>query len=161
MQRPLRSWLLPTTLALIGGALSGCGPEPYEAVDRQRSNACDGIDPPDSRSLIDPDAVITEVVICGQPAERHVAGRGSFPFRTVHRLPDAKVPALMAGLTLPDASGTADVCDASLQAVVDFTVTLVELGGCRRMVSPDGGLIGSVDPATVDAPAALADTPIG
>lgn len=138
MRRTVRSGVLLTALALMGVTLGGCGPEPYQAADQQQSNTCDGISPPDTLSLIDPDAVITEVVVCGQPDERYVAGRGSFLFLTLHTLPRAKIPALMAGLTLPDATGTADGCDLSLLVLVDFTVTLADGSRIRPGLPGDG-----------------------
>lgn len=118
--------------------VAGQRPAAYHPADQQQSRTCDGVAPPSPLELIPRDAVITDVAICPEPVEKYVAGQGSFGFLVVRTLPAAKFSALMAGLTLPDASGTANTCSASLSVVTDFTITLADGSRIRPGVPGDG-----------------------
>lgn len=139
MRRELQSGVLLAVLALTGASISGCGAEPYRPADEQQVGSCDGVARPAELSLIPPDAVITDVAICVGPVEQYVGGQGLYTFDTVRTLPAAKIPELMAGLTLPDASGTAEVCSMVLiRGTPAFTVTLADGSRIRPGVPGDG-----------------------
>lgn len=129
-------------LALVIGGCARAGSagqgSAYEAVDEQQVGSCDGVPRPAELSLIPPDVVITDVAVCVGPVEQYVGGKGLFIFETVRTLPPAKFPELMAGLTLPERSNTADNCGLSLGRVISFTVTLADGSRIRPGVPGDG-----------------------
>lgn len=119
--------------------LAGCASTPaaYVPADNQQGGTCDGVAGPPTLSLLPPDAVITDVVVCEVPWGP-VSGDGGAEGGTVRRLAADRIPALHAALTLPDESGAGNTCTAIGIVVPAFTVTLADGSRLRPGIPGDG-----------------------
>lgn len=142
-------WVRPLAHVLLAAVLAACAAPTagnigdaggYQPRDEQQVDACDGIAAP-ARSglkLLDPKAKVASAVVCGS-ITKYVAGHGFWSFSTVTSVLPSRIPALVAGLTQPDADRSADGgCTAMLITVPGFVLTLADGSRIRPGVPGDG-----------------------
>lgn len=133
-RRPL---LFAMLLVLATGCASEVGAGAHRATDQQQSGGCDGVAPPATLSLIGSSTNVTSAVVCAD-VEKYVPHQGSWTFAVVRQVPPARIPALVAGLTMPDEQATGDSCTAMLVVVPSFVLTLADGSRIRPRVPGDG-----------------------
>lgn len=133
-----RRWLLAVLLVLASGcAATASTASGYRAADQQQSGQCDGVPRPATLSLIAKSANVTGAVAC-EDVEKYVQHQGLWNVTVVRQVPPAQIPALVAGLTLPDEPATGGACTAILIVVGSFVLTLADGSRIRPGVPGDG-----------------------
>lgn len=123
---------------LVAGcaAVSSDAASSYVPSDEQQQGSCDGVPAPKSLQLLPQPATVTAAALCID-TQKYVDGQGMWGFRQVLPLPAARIPAFVAGLTLPDVH-TGGACTAVLVTVPAFVVTLADGSRLRPGVPGDG-----------------------
>lgn len=138
----MRRWVMAVSVLLLAAGCAGVGaaggsPGNYQSADVQQQGSCDSVPAPATVSLIGASVTVTAAAVCSIE-QQYVAHQGSWNFMVVRTVPTDKIPALVAALRLPDASGTAGACDASLITVPDFVLTLSDSSRIRLGLPGDG-----------------------
>lgn len=133
-----------TTVVVALLLVAGCAVGPpgtassYQPSDEQQKGSCDGLPAPGPLHLLPQSSIVVAAVLCID-TRRYVEGQGIWDFRQVLPLPAAKIPALVAGLTLQDVPAGGDsACTANLIVVPSFVVTLADGSRLRPGVPGDG-----------------------